>query len=333
MILRPPQTEVSVLMTVYNGMPYLRLSVESILNQTLESFDFVIVDDGSSDETVAYLDQLSDPRVKIIRQPNRGTAAAANHGLEYISTPFVARMDADDIAMPHRLAKQLAFMKSNPGVGLVGSQVAPIGSAGVGNSLRLPQTHEAIHASMLKGRHGLAHSSVMIRTSVLKELGGYWSFPLIDDWDMMLRVGEVSELANVPEVLLHYRVHEGSLNGKSMLRMHRHISYAIERANRRSHNKAQISFEEFEALMAKRPVWRKWSEGLHVYALAQYRVAIAEIHGGKKLGGYLRLGWSACCSPSRTIHRLGRILKSSPPPEPVISSDSTEKPEASVPVS
>ena len=320
--------EVAVLMTVYNGMPYLEASVESVLNQTLQNFTFIIVDDGSKDETVAYLDNLTDPRVKVIRQKNQGTAAAANHGLEYIDTDFVARMDADDIAMPDRLEKQLKFMKSHPKVGLSGAQVAPIGDKSVGKSLKLPQTHEGIFGAMMMGRHGLAHSSIIIRTSVLKELGGYWKLPLIDDWDMMLRMGEVSELANLPDVLLNYRVHSGSLNGQSMLRMHRHISYAIERAKRRQSDRPQISFEEFLEQQEQRPALEKISEKVHVYALAQYRMAVAEIHGGKKIKGTGRLAWSALCSPSRTYFRIKRILTGDKGSAP--ASISKEVPEANV---
>ena len=189
-------------MTVYNGMPYLHEAVESIRAQSLSDFRFVIVDDGSTDGTAPYLARLAedDRRVTIITQRNTGTAGAANHGLKHVATEFVARMDADDIAMADRLEKQLVYMKANPDVGLAGSQVAPIGEKGVGSSLQLPCSHDEIFPAMMQGMHGLAHSSVIIRTALLKKLGGYWSKKLIDDWDMMLRVGEVSKLANLDAV-------------------------------------------------------------------------------------------------------------------------------------
>ncbi len=300
--------DVSVLMTVYNGFPYVPTSVDSILNQSLKEFNFVIVDDGSSDQTAAYLDTITDPRVKVIHQTNGGTAAAANAGLKLIDTEFVARMDADDIALPSRLEKQLDYMRANPNVGIAGTQVAPIGDSSTGKSLKLPLTHEEIFPSMMAGRHGLAHSSIMIRASVLKDLGGYWTLPLIDDWDMMLRMGEVSKLANLPDLLLNYRVHSGSLNGTSMLRMHRHISFAIERAKRRQSGQSPITFEEFEDELSQRPIWKRMTEHFHVAALTHYRVAVADIHGGNQLKGYARLVFSALCSPARTIHRIGRVI-------------------------
>jgi len=202
-------SEVTVLMTVFNGMPYLAEAIDSILCQTLSDFEFVIVDDGSTDGTSEYLSTLEDPRVRFIRQDNSGTAAAANHGLDSVTTRFVARMDADDISLPTRLAKQLAFMKQNPDVGVLGTQIVPIGSAGHGKSLALPTVHEELFPAMMKCKHGLAHSSVMIDADRLKSIGGYWSLRLIDDWDMMLRMGEISRLANLEEVLVRYRVHSG----------------------------------------------------------------------------------------------------------------------------
>ena len=299
--------KVTVLMTVYNGMPYLVESVESVLGQTLVDFDFVIVDDGSTDETAQYLGSLNDPRIKVIRQENGGTADAANHGLKYVNTEFVARMDAGDISVPNRLQTQLDFMLANPEVGILGAQAAPTGSKGVGGSLCLPESHHDIFAALMSGRHGLAHSSLMIRTRTLKEVGGYWKFPLIDDWDMMLRMGEVSQLANLPEVMLLYRVHSGSLNGQSMLRMYRNIGYAIERAKRRQTNREQISYEDFVKFKSSQAIWIRWPERLHIFAMTQYRLAVAEIFGGQKLIGYSRLMLSSLLSPSRTLHRLRRM--------------------------
>ncbi len=325
-------SEVTVLMTVFNGMPYLEQAVESILCQTLSDFEFIIVDDGSTDGTPAYLRTLKDPRVSVIRQDNGGTAAAANHGLKSVTTRYVARMDADDIALPTRLAKQLAFLQQHPNVGILGSQIVPVGDAGSGNSLSLPCTHEKLFPAMMKGKHGLAHSSVMIDADRLKSIGGYWSLRLIDDWDMMLRMGEISHLANLDEVLLHYRVHSGSLNGTSMMRMHRSIAYAIDRAERRQSNRQPISYESFVQELDSAPLFRRLSERLHIFALAQYRLAVADQCGGKKIAGAVRLGFAALCSPQRTVERIMRMLRSAGPARtnvqnPLAGSTSLDEPD------
>ena len=305
-------SKVTVLMTVYNGMPYLTKSVESVLGQSLIDFEFVIVDDGSTDGTADYLASLDDDRVKVISQENGGTADAANHGLQHVTTEFVARMDADDISMSNRLELQLDYMLANPEVGILGSQVAPAGEQSIGKSLNLPESHKDIFDALMSGHHGLAHSSLMIRTKTLKEVGGYWKFPLIDDWDMMLRMGEVSKLANLSNIMLLYRVHSGSLNGQSMLRMYQSIGYAIERAKRRQSDREQISYEEFLKFKDSQAMWVRLPEKLHVVAMTQYRLAVAEIFSGRKLKGYSRLALSSVLSPSRTLHRLGRIARGRP---------------------
>ncbi len=308
-------SEVTVLMTVFDGMPYLTEAVDSILCQTLSDFEFVIVDDGSTDGTSDFLDSINDPRVRVIRQDNGGTAAAANLGLKHIDTRFVARMDADDIALPTRLSKQLTFMKQNPDVGVLGTQVVPVGSAGHGKSLNLPCTHEELFSDMMSCKHGLAHSSVMIDADRLKSIGGYWSLRLIDDWDMMLRMGEISRLANLDEVLVHYRVHSGSLNGTDMLRMQRSIAYASELARRRQADMPPISYEAFVETLDNAPFFQRLAERARVFALTQYRIAVADQCGGKKIAGTLRLGYAALFSPRRTFDRIGRMMRFSGQPQ------------------
>jgi glycosyltransferase involved in cell wall biosynthesis len=302
-------SDVSVLMTVYNGMPYLPRAVESILAQTLRDFRFVIVDDGSTDDTADYLNRLTDPRVFILRQPNQGTAAAANLGLAHCETEFVARMDSDDEALPHRLERQAEFLHAHPDVGLVGTQVAPLGSVCAGRSLRLPLGHREIDSALLAGRHGLAHSSIMFRGPLLRQLGGYWSLPLVDDWDMMLRMGEAARLANLDEVLLHYRVHTRSLNGSAMRRMRLSIEYARELARCRRLARPPVSLSDFQRQRAARPTWRRIADGLHCYALGQYRLAIAELYGGRPLRGRMRLAWAAACGPQLAAQRVARMLR------------------------
>jgi glycosyltransferase involved in cell wall biosynthesis len=295
-------------MTVYNGMPFLRPAVESVLAQSLRDFRFVIVNDGSTDGTEAYLLQLADPRVLVLHQHNQGTATAANNGLAHCEGEYVARMDSDDIALPQRLHEQVAYLDAHQDVGLVGTQVAPLGSVRSGRSLRLPTVHEAIDAALVAGRHGLAHSSIMMRRELLKSIGGYWSLPLVDDWDMMLRMAEVGRLANIDEVLHLYRVHAGSLNGSGLRKMRLSIDFARELAKRRRGGLSPISLADFQRQRDARPVWERGWDRLHTYALAQYRVAVAEQCGGRPIRGGLRLAWAAACAPDLTAERIVRVI-------------------------
>jgi glycosyltransferase involved in cell wall biosynthesis len=314
---------VSILMTVYNGMPYLPLAVNSALGQSLRDVRFVIVNDGSTDDTANYLARITDPRVVVLYQTNQGTGAAANHGLAHCNTEFVARMDSDDISLPTRLATQLDFLRANPKVGLVGTQVAPMGKKRSGGSLRLPLSHSDINSALLAGRHGLAHSSIMFRTELLRRIGGYWSLRMVDDWDMMLRMGEAAELANLDQLLHYYRVHPGSLNGSGMKRMRLSIDFACEVARRRRAGKPPISIEEFQTRRRSRPLWLRGRDHLHAYALSQYRMAVAEQCGGRPVRGSLRLAWAATCAPHLTAQRVQRMLRRFAHPSASVSSRAT----------
>jgi glycosyltransferase involved in cell wall biosynthesis len=299
---------VSVLMTVYNGMPFLPAAVDSILGQSFSDFEFVIVNDGSTDGTADYLASISDRRVKVVDRENGGTAAAANEGLQHCTGEFTARMDSDDVSLPTRLAEQVAFLDAHSQVGLVGAQMAPLGDAGVGKSLVLPLAHREVYQAMLDGRHGLGHSCIMLRTELLRRIGGYWKLRHQDAWDMMLRMGEVAELANLDRVLHHYRVHRGSLNGKGMRRLRFSIDYARELARRRREDLPPIEADEFQAQLDRRPWLVRVVERVDVYARSHYRLALAEIYGGRKARGYARMAWAAMCQPKLTAERVMRMV-------------------------
>jgi glycosyltransferase involved in cell wall biosynthesis len=295
-------------MTVYNGMPYLRQSLQSLYDQTLQDWQCVIVDDGSTDKTKEYLQTLDDDRFTIITQTNQGTAAASNHGLKYCHTSFVARMDCDDVSLPSRLADQLEFLKQHPEVGLVGAQMTALGDSGPGSQLDLPTEHKSIMHFLMTGQHGMAHSCIMLRTDLLKQIGGYWKYNLNDAWDMMLRMGELSQLANIPRVLHHYRVYDGSQTGSRMKRMRFSIAFACDLARRRLASNPQITPEEFSTQQEARAWWQHALSAVDIHARCQYRVALAELHGNHRARGSTRMAWAALCSPQLTWQRLRRIF-------------------------
>lgn len=302
-------TDVCILMPVYNGMPYLRQAVESVLDQTLGAWQCVIVNDGSTDDTRDFLASIRDDRFLILDQENAGISAAVNHGLEYCDARYVARLDADDVALPTRLAEQVEFLDAHAEVALVGTQVAPMGARGAGSSLKLPIGHDAIMSALIAGRHAMAHSSIMVRTDVLRQVGGYWSLAFGEEYDLMLRIGEVAQLANLDRVLLHYRVHQAGMNGSAMRRMRISVAYAGELARRRQSSLPAVSFEEFQARRSARPLWQGLAEAIDIHARSQYRVALAELYGGRAFRGAARLAWAAACSPRLTFERLLRVVQ------------------------
>jgi hypothetical protein len=149
----------------------------------------------------------------------------------------------------------------------------------------------------------------MMRAALLKQIDGYWKLKLVDDWDMMLRMGEVAELANLDRVLHYYRVHRGSLNGQGMVRLRFSVKYSAELARRRRSGLSSISVDDYQAELDARPALVRIAEKIDLYARGNYRVALADIYGGRKAAGYARMAWAAACQPRLTIERVARLAK------------------------
>jgi glycosyltransferase involved in cell wall biosynthesis len=251
-----------------------------------------------------------------VHQANQGVGGALNAGLAHCHSEFLARLDADDAALPTRLAKQVAFLRANPQVGLVGTQIAPLGSSRLGRTLSFPLDHKSIFAALMRcGRDGfgVCHSSVMVRTKLLKEVGGYWTLPVAEDNDMYLRIADRAELANLSELLLHFRVLSSGLTNRNIEMSRAGAAYASELALRRRRHSAPITFEEFLELRRARPWWTRLDQTLDAYALGQYRRATIETLGDRPMIGYARLAWAATCSPQRTWRRVCRVIRNRRP--------------------
>lgn len=298
---------ITVLMSVHNGMPYLPAAVKSVFDQTYGHWQLLIINDGSSDGSGEYLDQLDDSRVRVIHQNQQGLAAALNRGIESCETELVARLDSDDIALPERLERQLAFMRQHPEVGLLGTQFKRLGSQRAGFPSRLPCDHRKIMAALMEGQHAMCHPTIVCRTELLRQVGGYWQHPIAQDWDVYLKFGERSQLANLDEVLLHYRIHDASLNGKRLAAIRHHQRYAAECARRRQQDLDPIVLEKFSQIEQDRRLSWRLTQRLNERAMEKYRQGLANILGGRPTVGYLQLGLAATCSPSLTKQRLQRI--------------------------
>lgn len=208
------QPLLSVVMPVYNARPYLEEAVLSILSQTFEDFEFIIINDGSTDGTKEVLERFADrdDRVRLVHQENRGLVTSLNRGLDTARGSFVARMDGDDISHPERFERQVEFLHSHPEVGGVGTQIKYVDAGGrVTGTWPLP-TDPGMVSWKLLFNSCLCHSSTMIRRALLNELGGYaeWAY-LAEDYELWTRIVQVSRLANLPETLLKFRRHEGSV--------------------------------------------------------------------------------------------------------------------------
>lgn len=206
--------QISVLMSVYNGERFLTAAMESILTQTFRDFEFIIINDGSTDASAAIIAGFDDPRIRVVTQKNQGLVMALNTGVEQARGSYIARMDADDLAAPERLAAQLEYLEAHPDCSLLATRVAIIDDAG------LPQPDWAEDAACLTPAqiraylptsNCLAHPSIMAPATVLK---AYRYRPITgsEDYDLWLRLAADGKMiAKLNRPLLSYRLHDASV--------------------------------------------------------------------------------------------------------------------------
>jgi glycosyltransferase involved in cell wall biosynthesis len=230
------QPLVSVILPVYNAEKTIRRAVESILSQTYTGFELIIINDGSADLTQGILDSFDDERMRVFRQENRGLVASLNRGIKESVGEYIARMDADDFAMPERLEKQVEFMKNHPTVGVLGTAVKTVYSDGTERVRLRPMDTGSIKKNIVR-ICPFCHSSVMIRKKVFDEVGTYDASKdgakklLVEDYDLWVRILAVGyDLANLPDVLMtYYREPDSILRSRSIsMRIKQQVLSRIE---------------------------------------------------------------------------------------------------------
>ena len=230
---------ISVIMPALNGERYLGAAVTSILAQSEPQFEFIIIDDGSNDATPDLARDFAarDERIRFFCDGvRRGVASRLNQGLALASSDIIARMDADDVSLPERLARQLSYLENHPDTLLVGSRVTIIDPEGeelceMGDAF----SHEAIDSGLMNAAGQLIyHSSVMYRKNAALAVGGYdASYHGVEDLDFFLKLAERGRIANLPEPLLCYRDHFGSVGYRLREQQAREIRLALAAARQR----------------------------------------------------------------------------------------------------
>lgn len=202
-------------MAVYNGEKYISEAIQSILNQTLSDFEFIIVNDGSKDRTEEIIRSYRDERIKIINnEKNLGLIGSLNKGLEIASGKYIARLDHDDIALPERFAIQYRFMEDHPNIDVVGSWTECIDNDGKYiKTSRNPTKPIAIKYEFIFN-NVMLHSSIFFRTEKVRSYGGYSNeYIHSEDFEMYTRPQKELVCANVPKVLFKLRIHCSSITG------------------------------------------------------------------------------------------------------------------------
>jgi hypothetical protein len=209
---------VTVLIPAHNAGTFLREAVDSILAQSFTDFECLVIDDGSTDGAVDALRAIPDPRLRIECNPrNLGLIATLNRGLELARAPLLARMDADDVALPQRLDRQVEAFAAEPRLALLGTWATLIDPLGRSAGLtRTPTEHHAIVRAILRN-NAFIHPSVMARNAVLRALGGYPADALhAEDYALWLRVTARHQVGNLPEPLMRYRIHPGQVSQRQL---------------------------------------------------------------------------------------------------------------------
>jgi glycosyltransferase involved in cell wall biosynthesis len=206
--------KISVLTSVYNAGKYLDDAIQSILKQTYSDFEFIIINDASTDESAEYLAQINDPRVKVIHnQINLGLTRSLNVGLQHVTTKYVARMDADDVAHPQRLEKQIRFLDNHPDYILIGSSYRLINDEStVMDTFIKPIDHVEL-MWLFHSRTALEHGSVTFRynTPALAAVRYNEIYRTAQDYDFWLQLLKLGKGAVTPELFLDYREHSANV--------------------------------------------------------------------------------------------------------------------------
>lgn len=198
-------------MPVHNGMPYLPLAVNSILSQSFTDFEFIIVDDCSHDDTPRYLKSITDERIVLVILPeNKGVTGALQEGMKCVNGKYVARLDADDIAKPHRLQTQVDFLESNPKIGLLGSSIELIDASGkLLSHVNLAKDDIEIRWRFLV-KNPFFHSTVMFRHDLLGKHNLGYTLKHGEDYHLWVEMMRFCKGAISAEELIQYRTHQQS---------------------------------------------------------------------------------------------------------------------------
>jgi len=220
--------KISVIMSVYNAEKFLQEAIESILNQTFKDFEFLIINDASTDNSKKIILSYDDKRIRYFENKNNlGVARTLNKGLKLAKGKYIARMDADDISLPNRFKKQVEFMEKNPLVTVCGTWVKLIGNKNHENNIwKSPGDFQSIK-SLALFYSPIYHPTVFIRKDTLRKnnLSYDPSFDHAEDYELWVRIMENFKVSNLKEVLLYHRIHRGNI-GKT------HNKIQVKNANR-----------------------------------------------------------------------------------------------------
>lgn len=198
--------KVSVVMCCYNAEQYIEKTIESVLNQTYKDFEFIIWNDGSTDNTKKIIESFSDDRIRLFNDINKGEGKAGQLGCNEALGEYIARIDSDDIWLPSKLEEQYFFMEKNPDVVMVSCPMIFIDQNNKELGFTFPITKSSYLTKTIKYCNRFPHSGAMYRTSIYKKTGGYKDLRLFQDWLLFNQMSDYGNLALMPRPLIKYRL-------------------------------------------------------------------------------------------------------------------------------
>lgn len=275
---------VSVIMTVFNGENFLRNAIESILAQTYRDFEFIIINDGSTDNSERIINEYADKdvRIKEFSHKNMGMGASLNKGIDIASTDWVIRMDADDIALPNRLERQLSFIENNPDIAVAATLIYYINDQGkllAKNSSKWTTRKAVMDTVKANDIIGITHPSTIFKKDVVQQVGGYrpdyWPADDIDLWNRILERGYM--ILVQPEYLLKYRLHTSSISFKGARLARRKLAWLKYSLKLRSEGKDEPTWQEFLHIYMTQPLWRRLNQERKDMAKVLYKASVLNL--------------------------------------------------------
>ncbi len=290
------KTELTVILPVYNGMPYLPAALDSIISQSFQNFVVFVIDNGSTDGTAEYMKSVSDDRVNYFYLEDNNLVNALNFGLAKVETEFIARMDADDISHPTRFEKQINYLKMNENIGLVGTQGKYFGEKiNQFININLPTSHKDIVNKMLKSRHAIIHPSIMFRRSIISENEVYnKKYYPCEDYELFFSLSKKTKLANLQSQLYNFRIRKDSIVGENIKKSIATYYKISQQYSPKKNEKYSISF----------------LQKIDLQAIYYYRIGLDFYLNKSAILGVFYFFISALLSPSRLINRIKKIISS-----------------------
>ena len=301
---------VSVFVSVFNGEDYIVEAVESVLEQTEQDFELVVIDDGSEDRTVELLQQMDDPRIRVFSKPNEGIGAPLNPWLRQCRGKYIMRIDADDVCAPGRMRAQVDFLEANPDVVIVGGQFRHFVDDTIGTPSSLPLSHREILDGLRQGIHTISHATTMWRASLLEQMDGYQWSGAGEDWSLLLEAVRYGELANLSEVVYHVRLHSESSSARGARSVIEGFAFARARYERFLDGDPHYSLQEHDS-----EVGNSWLDEVSVQAralsLSIHRRSHVKRFAGRSVEGAALLVAAAVLDPRKTAGALWKVWRRS----------------------